>query len=69
MLFNFKKEHNVFQGGEYNKMLEKIVTRKRGNLSLEQVVEVFLKVVFTVEPSDESFANIARWLLVYCLEF
>ena len=58
-----------FKGGEYNKMLKKIVTRKRGNLSLEQVVEVFLKVVFTVEPSDKSSATIARWLHVCCLEF
>lgn len=29
---------------------------------MEQVVEVFLKVVFTVEPSDKSSATIARWL-------
>ena len=51
-----------FKGGEYNKMLKKIVTRRRGNLSLEQVVEVFLKVFFTVESSDKSPATIARWL-------
>ncbi len=51
-----------FKGGEYNKMLKKIVTRKRGNLSLEQVVEVFLKVFFTVESSDTSPATIAMWL-------
>ena len=38
-----KKNIMCFKGGEYNKMLKKIVTRKRGNLSLEQVVEVFLK--------------------------
>ena len=57
-----KKNIMCFKGGEYNKMLKKIVTRKRGNLSLEQVVEVFLKVVFTVEPSDKSSATIARWL-------
>ena len=51
-------------------MLKKIVTRnKKGNLSLEQVAVVFLKIVFTVEPSDKSSATIARWLHVYCLEF
>ena len=57
-----KKNIMCFKGGEYNKMLKKIVTRKRGNLSLEQVVEVFLKVFFTVESSDKSPATIARWL-------
>ena len=49
---------------------KKIVTgSKKGTWCLEQVAVVFLKIVFTVEPSDKSSATIARWLHVYCLEF
>ena len=49
---------------------KKIVTgSKKKNLVFGACCCGFCKVVFTVEPSDESFANIARWLLVYCVEF
>ena len=69
MLFNFKKEHNVFQGGEYNKMLEKIVTRKRGNLSLEQVVEVFLKSNFLLSSRLIKALQLLLGGCVACLLF
>ena len=31
---------------------------------LEHVATVFVKLFLSVEPSDESFANMARWLLL-----
>ena len=58
-----KKNIMCFKGGEYNKMLKRLLLEKEGTWVWSKLLRFFLKSnFFTVESSDKSPATIARWL-------